>query len=467
MAYDDLTTVLSVTDINKLIKNTLDECFYQILVRGEISGYKISQTGHSYFDLKDSSSSISCILFHSLRTTESFKDGDLVIASGRISIYEKTGKLSFIVSNMKKEGDGELQRLYEKRKQYYQSLGWFDLDKKKEIPKDIKRIGVVTSSTGAVFHDILNVTRRRAPGVDILLFPCAVQGKGAEVTIASRIRQANNFDSVDVLIVGRGGGSKEDLMPFNEDEVITAIYSSHIPIISACGHETDWTIADYVADKRAGTPSIAAEMATETIFRRRESFKTTTETMNLLMKNKINRIKSILPSTALLSSYIEKKVTIYKSRIVESERLFYPLIKKFDNASLRLSLAKDEMVEIMSEKIEREKIRIEKEYSFISSFLPERIKDNQKKIEDNKKDYFYSLSMHFEKCKNKYSQTKLLLKELSPLTLLDRGFAYVTNKEGKVVKNTSDTKVGETLNIRLSNGYLNTKVTNIGENDEL
>lgn len=467
MAYDDLTTVLSVTDINKLIKSTLDECFYQILVKGEISGYKISQTGHSYFDLKDSSSSISCILFNSLRTTESFKDGDLVIASGRISLYEKTGKLSFIVTSMKKEGDGELQRLYEKRKQYYQSLGWFDLDKKKEIPKDIKRIGVVTSSSGAVFHDILNVTRRRAPSVDILLFPCAVQGKGAEVTIASRIRQANNFDSVDVLIVGRGGGSKEDLMPFNEDEVITAIHSSHIPIISACGHETDWTIADYVADKRAGTPSIAAEMATEAIFRRRESFKTSVETMNLLMKNRINKIKSILPSTTLLSSYIEKKAAIYKSKIIESERLYYPLMKKIDDYSFNLSMIEDEIVRVMNERIENERRRIEKESSFISSFLPEIIEDNQKRIEENKKDYFYSLSMHLEKCKNKYSQTKLLLKELSPLTLLDRGFAYVTNKEGKVVKNTNDVKVGETLNIRLSNGYLNSKITNIGENNEL
>ena len=303
MAYDDLTTPLSVSEVNSLIKGTLDESFYQIMVKGEISGFRPSPSGHAYFDLKDNDSALPSVVFRSsLLTMPRFKNGDLVIASGRISLYEKTGKLSFIITKLTNAGDGELQALLEKRKQYYQNLGWFDLDKKKPLPKDIKTLGIVTSATGAVFHDILDVTRRRAPSLNIVLFPCSVQGKGAEETIASRIRQANNFENVDVLIVGRGGGSQDDLSCFSTDEVIEAIHYSKIPIISAVGHEVDWALSDYCADVRAGTPSIAAEMVTKDIFERRNRLSNAKNTMHLLMEKKILQEKEKIPSLSLMKS---------------------------------------------------------------------------------------------------------------------------------------------------------------------
>ncbi|MBQ0071727.1 MAG: exodeoxyribonuclease VII large subunit, partial [Spirochaetales bacterium] len=234
MAYDELTKAVTVTEANRLIKEALDVSFYQIVIKGEISGFRPSSSGHAYFDLKDRDASIPCCIFKSsLHGMFKFQNGDLVTATGRISLWEKTGKLSFIITKMVRQGDGELQALIEKRKLYYQNLGWFDPAIKKPLPENITKVGVVTSATGAVIHDILDVTRRRAPSLDIILFPCAVQGQGAEITIASRIRQANNFDACDVLIVGRGGGSAEDLAPFSEDDVIIAIHESHIPVISA------------------------------------------------------------------------------------------------------------------------------------------------------------------------------------------------------------------------------------------
>ena len=177
MAYDEITKVISVTECNLLIKELLDTGFYQIVVRGEISGtyFRPNASGHYYFDLKDAQSSLpSCVFRSCARGLEKFRIGDLVVATGRISLYEKTGKLTFVINRMVKEGDGELQALIEKRKLYYQNLGWFDPQQKPEIPSVIRKVGVVTSATGAVIHDILDVTRRRAPSLDIVLLPCAV-----------------------------------------------------------------------------------------------------------------------------------------------------------------------------------------------------------------------------------------------------------------------------------------------------
>lgn len=455
MAYDELSQILTVTECNTLIKSLLEESFYQVVVKGEISGssFRPSQSGHYYFDLKDEECTISCAVFRSnARGLENFKVGDLVVATGRISYYEKGGKLSFVINRMEKEGDGFLMALIEKRKAYYQNLGWFDPQSKPPIPKEIRKIGVITSPTGAVIHDILDVTRRRAPSLDIILFPCAVQGKGAETTIASRIREANNFASADVLIVARGGGSREDLMPYNEDEVVIAIHESTIPVISAVGHESDWSLSDYVASLRAGTPSIAAEIVTKDIFIRRESFKGVSYTMNLLMKNKIAVASSRLKPQSLLDSLIKNKISISRGKIVSTSDMKYIIERKCDNSRMRLSFAEDSMKNSISEKIKRanDKIKIFKTEYMLS--LP-RIIDNGKAVI---REFRNTTSIIIHNSERAYSlKVKSLEKELNalnPLSVLERGYAIVDDANGNVVTDASLLKEGDKLNIRLKDG---------------
>ena len=455
MAYDDLTTPLSVSEVNSLIKGTLDESFYQIMVKGEISGFRPSPSGHAYFDLKDNDSALPSVVFRSsLLTMPLFKNGDLVIASGRISLYEKTGKLSFIITKLTNAGDGELQALLEKRKQYYQNLGWFDLDKKKPLPKDIKTLGIVTSATGAVFHDILDVTRRRAPSLNIVLFPCSVQGKGAEETIASRIRQANNFENVDVLIVGRGGGSQEDLSCFSTDEVIEAIHYSKIPIISAVGHEVDWALSDYCADVRAGTPSIAAEMVTKDIFERRNRLSNAKNTMHLLMEKKILQEKEKIPSLSLMKSYIDKKITEKRNALPSLDYLSSILSKKVQDAQYRLIMAEDEMHRIEKEKIEENKRLLDNYNRDISISLSPRIRESKILLSSLKKEIVSLLKGRIDIKKEEFYSIKKEMNALSPLSVLERGYALVRDENGKIIRDKKDVKNGDTLYIRVEKGEI-------------
>ena len=208
-AYDAIGRTLTVSEANTIIRDTVSELFSELTIEGEISGFRPSSSGHWYFTLKDSQAAIDAAVFRSAQYSMQLpKNGDLVIAKGSVSYYTKTGKLSFVIRAMKVKGEGGLLEIIEKRKDYYRSLGYFDEDRKRPIPETIRRIGVVTSPTGAAIRDILNITRRRAPGIDILIFPAAVQGEGAKEEIAMRIRQASMFSAADVLIVGRGGGSR-------------------------------------------------------------------------------------------------------------------------------------------------------------------------------------------------------------------------------------------------------------------
>lgn len=459
MAYDEISKPLSVREANALIKSTLDESFYQLVVKGEISGYKVYPSGHAYFDLKDSDATLPSIVFRSsLVTMPSFKNGDLVVATGRITLYEKTGKLSFIITRITNAGDGELQAMIEKRKLYYQNLGWFDPALKKPLPKEIKTLGIVTSAQGAVFHDILDVTRRRAPGLDIVLFPCAVQGEGAEITIASRIRQANNFDNVDLLIVGRGGGSQEDLSPFSTDEVIVAIHESHIPVISAVGHEVDWALSDYVADMRGGTPSIAAEMATAEIFRRRESLSSLLESMDNSMRSRVYKTRERLPDTHLLLSLLKERIASARLLIPQPVMLSTILERKLQDAEYKVAMLTQEEIRAMEERVAKANERLSRFTMEIEGLLPPRIKELRAYIKSLKKEISssagYAVSISTEKLKTRKKE----LEALSPLSVLKRGYALVTDESGNVVRDTRKTKDGDVLNIRVEKGNIRTIV---------
>ena len=444
MAYDELSTPLSVSEVNALIKGTLDESFYQIVVKGEISGFRPSPSGHAYFDLKDDSSAIASVVFRSsLMTMPRFKNGDLVIATGRISLYEKTGKLSFIINRMQNAGDGELQAL---------------LEKKKPLPKDIKTLGIVTSATGAVFHDILDVTRRRAPSLDIILFPCSVQGKGAEETIASRIRQANNFENVDVLIVGRGGGSQEDLSCFSTDEVITAIHESKIPIISAVGHEVDWALSDYCADLRAGTPSIAAEMVTKDIYERRTRLSNIQNTIRLVMEKKLLKEKEKIPSPMLMKSYIEKKITESRNSIPSFDYLSSILSKKVQEAQYRLVMAEDEMERVERERMEENKRRLEACIKDISVSFTPRVKESWILLSSLKREIDSLMKGKLVIKEQVVSAKRKELEALSPLAVLKRGFALVRDEKGRIIRDNKDVKNGDKLYITVEKGEIRTVV---------
>jgi exodeoxyribonuclease VII large subunit len=256
-------TIFTVSQITSLIKEILEASFNNITLEGEISNWRPSAAGHIYFTLKDSDSQIKAVIFRGAASKLSFspKDGNKVRCKGRLSVYAPQGNYQIIVTSMELAGQGNILQMLEDRKKKLAAEGLFDSNRKKNLPMFPKTIGVVTSPTGAAIRDILNVSKRRNPTININILPAIVQGDGAAQTIVKMIELANFYELCDVLIIGRGGGSLEDLLPFSEESVVRAIANSKIPTISAVGHEIDWAISDFAADRRAPTPSAAAEMA--------------------------------------------------------------------------------------------------------------------------------------------------------------------------------------------------------------
>ena len=390
MEYNPIT----VTDLNKYIKNKIDgdEMLNNVLVKGEISNFKNHYTGHMYFTLKDENSLIKCVMFKSYTTHLSFmpKDGMKVMVLGSVAVVERDGVYQIYAKAMKEDGLGRLYTAYEELTKKLEQEGLFAESHKKKIPFMPKTIGVLTSNTGAVIRDIINVSTRRNPGVHIRLYPVPVQGPGAAEKIAEGIKFMNENKLADVLIIGRGGGSLEDLWPFNEEIVARAIYDSELPIISAVGHETDFTIADFVADLRAPTPSAAAELAVANIEDVRETLKLYNNRYKVALKKKIELMRLSYEKCMARPAY--KNPT---QKINEQYMVIDMKVKALQNSMmLKLKEAK-------------------------TSFVKETAK----------------------------------LDSLSPLKTLTRGYSSVTKQEsGKVIKSVDDLNSGEKVNLRLSDG---------------
>lgn len=390
MQYNPIT----VTDLNKYIKGRIDndEMLNNVLVKGEISNFKNHYTGHMYFTLKDENSLIKCVMFKSYTTHLSFmpKDGMKVMVLGSVAVFERDGIYQIYAKAMKEDGLGSLYTAYEELKKKLEQEGLFAESHKKKIPFMPKTIGVLTSNTGAVIRDIINVSTRRNPGVHIRLYPVPVQGPGAAEKIAEGIKFMNENKLADVLIIGRGGGSLEDLWPFNEEIVARAIYDSELPIISAVGHETDFTIADFVADLRAPTPSAAAELAVANIEDVRETLKLYNNRYKVALKKKIELMRLSYEKCMARPAY--KNPT---QKINEQYMVIDMKVKALQNSMmLKLKEAK-------------------------TSFVKETAK----------------------------------LDSLSPLKTLTRGYSIVTKQEsGKVIKSVNDLNSGEKVNLRLSDG---------------
>ena len=395
MEYNPIT----VTDLNKYIKSKIDsdEMLNNVLVKGEISNFKNHYTGHMYFTLKDENSLIKCVMFKTYTTHLSFmpKDGMKVIILGSVSVFERDGVYQVYAKAMKQDGLGSLYEAYEKLKAKLSGEGLFDESHKKKIPFMPKTIGVLTSNTGAVIRDIINVSTRRNPNVHIRLYPVPVQGAGAAEKIAEGIEFMNKNNLADVLIIGRGGGSLEDLWPFNEEVVARAIYNSKIPIISAVGHETDFTIADFVADLRAPTPSAAAELAVANI----DDVKSTLFLYNTRYKNAL-----------------KKKLQL-----------------------MRLSYEKC----MARQAFKNPTQKINEQYIVIDM----KVKAMQNKIQ-----------LKLKEERTKFIKQVSKLDTLSPLKTLARGYSIVTDSSNKIIKSVKDLKEDKNINIRLADGEKQAKV---------
>ena len=403
MKYADMA--ISVTDLNKYIKDKIanDEYLNNILVKGEISNFKNHYTGHLYFTLKDENSLIKCIMFKTYAQKLKFmpKDGMKVLILGGVSVFERDGVYQIYVKIMEEDGLGDLYTKYQELKEKLEKQGLFDKTHKKAIPLMPKIIGVLTSQTGSVIRDIINVSTRRNPNVYIRLLPVPVQGEGAAEKIAEGIDYMNKNKLADVLIVARGGGSLEDLWPFNEEIVAHSIYNSEIPVISAVGHETDFTIADFVADLRAPTPSAAAELAVPDIYE------------------------------------VKQKINTYQNR----------------------------MKQALSKKLEIMKLRYEKCISSVVFKEPTRkIQDNYLKIESYIKQLENIIRVKEQKEKSRYIELISKLDTLSPLKTLIRGYGII-QKDGNVVKSVKQLKVGDKIDIRLSEGKAEGVIETISSDD--
>jgi exodeoxyribonuclease VII large subunit len=335
--------IYKVSEITRDIKNLLEQSFPTLWVEGEISNYTLHSSGHRYFSLKDENAQIRCVLFRweGRRLAFEPEDGMKVYALGNLTVYEKSGQYQLSVIKLHPAGIGELELAFQQLKERLYNEGLFDEAHKKPIPEYPQAIGVVTSPTGAAIRDIINIIHRRDPGMKIILNPVRVQGEGATDEIAQAIKDFNEYKKVDLLIIGRGGGSLEDLWAFNEEIVARAIYDSKIPIISAVGHEVDFTIADFVADLRAPTPSAAAELAVknrlETAKEIRNLFKTLVSTQRLIVEDYKSRINSARESYGF-----RRALDLIAQRAQRADELLRRLLKEiknyFDSKKKSLSL---------------------------------------------------------------------------------------------------------------------------------
>lgn len=410
---------LTVTDINNYIKNIVDGDFFlsNVTLKGEISNLKFHTRGHLYFSLKDENSKINAVMFNYKNLGLNFipKDGMNVIVKGKVSVFTTGGSYQITVSNMKEDGIGNLYILFEELKRRLQREGLFSPEHKKKLPRIPKKVGVITASTGAAVKDIISTINRRFPLTEIILFPTLVQGVGAKENIVKMINEANKSD-VDVIILGRGGGSIEDLWAFNEEIVARAIYNSNKPIVSAVGHEIDFTISDFVSDMRAPTPTGAAE---------------------LVVPSKVEIQSYLNDYKGRIISVINKKIKSYTDTFskLKSTYILKNPISMYEIDEQKLDNMLEKLGSIMTYKLEREKSELNNLSKMISPNMLNRLDKEKIKLEN--------------------IETKLNL--LNPENILKKGYS-LTLVEGKIVKSINSVKKGSIIDTKFSDGIIKSEV---------
>ena len=397
----------SVGQVNRYVKNMFTQDFFlqKIYVKGEVSNCKYHTSGHIYFSLKDETGTMSCVMFagHRRGLAFSMKDGDKVIVGGSVDVYERDGRYQLYAKEITLEGAGALYERYLALKQELEEMGMFAGEYKQPIPKFIRRLGVVTAPTGAAVQDIRNISYRRNPYLQIILYPALVQGAGAAESIVKGIRMLDGLN-VDVIIVGRGGGSIEDLWAFNEEIVARAIFECRTPVISAVGHETDFTIADFVADLRAPTPSAAAELA-------------------------VNDYRSVVESVSVYRQRMYRamstRLDFYRSRLANFSTKFGYLSPEYRLREQRQRLADLE--------------------SSLQNAMEGKLKENR-----------HRLSLYVERFTG-----------LSPLRKLNQGFSYVADQEKRTLTSVKQVKNGDTIYISVTDGTIEAKVNSIKKEERI
>jgi exodeoxyribonuclease VII large subunit len=434
--------IWTVSQLTARIRDVLSAAFGGIWVEGEVSNFKAAQSGHLYFTLKDESSQVKCVCFRNSAVRLKFRpeDGLKARVRGSISVYEPRGEYQIYVEHIEPVGVGELQLAFEQLKKKLGEEGLFEVARKKPLPLLPRRIGVITSTSGAALRDILRILRRRFPNVRVLIYPVRVQGEGAAGEIAAALKFFTARNAADVLIVARGGGSLEDLWAFNEERVARAIAASHIPVISAVGHETDFTIADFVADVRASTPSAAAEIVVQT----REAFD--------------NHIRQLVQS---LGERVQYMILGQRNRLQElfaerawrrPEEIVRQYRQRADEFSLRLG-------EALRVRLDRLRKRFIDARARVASFdLRTRLKAMRSRIDQRNVELTRRVERLLVVKRQRFERLVLQLEERSPLRVLDRGYAIVYDSAGRVIRSVDQVAIGDGITVRLARGELDATI---------
>jgi exodeoxyribonuclease VII large subunit len=438
--------ILTVSKLNRLARTVLEAEIGQIWLSAEISNFVAASSGHWYFTLKDDRAQVKGAMFKGAnrKVQQKPKEGDKVLVKANISLYEPRGDYQIIVEHMEPEGEGQLKQQFDMLKRQLASEGIFSQEYKKPIPETVLKVGVVTSPTGAALHDILTVLKRRNPAIDVVIYPSQVQGDSAASLICAAITQANLRNEVDVLIVGRGGGSLEDLWCFNNEQVARTIFASTIPIISAVGHEIDVSIADFVADMRAPTPSAAAELVSQD----QSSLNNKTLVLQDKLIKAFGRLQQVRThqhqnvKQRLLQNHPQKQLEQKSQYVDQLQTTLHSAIKQ------SLTQVKQQQQHIQSRlSLSSPRKRLQQHRLGLQQ-LQSKLQKSCQQIVDNKKQKLFT-SMH-------------LLDTVSPLATLARGYS-ISFKRGEIVKSIQQVQVGDILVTRLENGEIHSEINQINE----
>ena len=439
--FDNTQEIISVSEINKRAKSILEENFPFAWIQGEVSNFFSAASGHWYFSLKDESSEIRCAMFSNKNHNISFepKDGDHLILNGTLSIFEGRGQYQIIVEHIELAGEGALLKAFEELKRKLQLEGLFDDSIKSPLPAYPKNIAVVTSPDGAVIQDIINVLNRRSPFLDLTIVPTLVQGEKAAPLICDALNKVGKLKKIDVVILARGGGSIEDLWAFNNEEVARAIVNCPTPIISAVGHETDFTISDFVSDLRAPTPSIAAEIISQ-------SYSEILETLDGY-QNYISR--SVISLLDLQRSQITNLI----------KRIRHPG-DKLREISQKLDYIETNLIQNISQEVSFKRNGLNlKDISLQQNSPQNKVKEAQVYLRNASKDLVKALKLEIERKSKVLVEIVATLQAVSPLSVLSRGYSIISvEPDGKILSSSSQVEIGQTISAILSKGSVKAEI---------
>ncbi len=441
--------IYTVSRLNNTVRFLLEDTFASVWVEGEISNFAAPNSGHWYFSLKDPSAQVRCAMFKGHQRKLGFqpKDGMHVLIKAKVSLYENRGEFQLIAEDMEERGEGKLRRAYEALRKKLETAGLFDAAHKKPLPAFPKQIGVITSATGAAIRDILTVLNRRHACVPVIIYPSLVQGDTAAASIVSAMKIANQRKECDVLILARGGGSLEDLWPFNEEIVAHAIYQSEIPIISGVGHEVDFTIADFVADKRAPTPSAAAEIVAPDSAELLQTLVRDKQHLQQQLARKINLVKQQL---AWMQKHLQQQHP--KRRLAEKMQ--------------RLDFCELAFVQLINRAITKQQTKINDLNTKLQRLTPThsiRAALHQLHLQQQKLNTL--MVMKIGKAESALANSAAKLDALSPLATLKRGYAIATDQNQHVLRQANESAIGEEIHVRLMQGTLDCVVKKVNSTE--